>query len=103
MAQSRFTDPDVQQRLAAVALGLEVEEFLRSNIGRYLMGRAEMEEADAVEEYKQADPDDLKLMRAIQRRIDIPKRLKQWLEEAVQGGRNAEEQQRQIDDHGDGT
>lgn len=96
-------DPETRERIAAVALGLDVEEFLRGMIGRYLMARADEECEKAIEEFKKVDARDELLVRDIQSRMLIPERFKQWLQDAVQGGRNAEALQKQLDDHGDGT
>ena len=73
-----------------VAFGLEVEGFLSSSIGRYLIQRAEESVEAAVEELKRADPEKPAGIRALQHQISIAENFQYWLAEAVQAGLNAQ-------------
>lgn len=88
-------DESTRVRLAEVQLGLNVEEFLQSKIGRYLIGRADIDRQRGIEVFAAADIDDKVKMREAQFLVNMPNNFLKWLEDAVIGGRNAEEQLQQ--------
>ncbi len=72
-----------------VALGLEVEGFLTSTVGRYLITRAEVEVQQAVEKLKTVDPTDAKAIQELQNQVYRAESVQYWLAEALQSGDNA--------------
>lgn len=73
----------------SIAFGFEVEAFLSSDIGKYLIQRADEEIEDAVEELKRADPDIPSVIRALQSKISVAESIQYWLAEAIQDGINS--------------
>lgn len=85
------TEPsDSRETLKAVDLGFEVQAFLESNIGRYLIGRAEAKIEEAVEGLKHVSPDNAAQIRALQHNIHVAEDFQYWLGEAIQAGLNAQ-------------
>ena len=78
--------------LKAVDLGFQAEAFLQSDIGRYLVQRAEAQVDAAVEALKQEDPEDAKAIRALQNTIAVAESVQYWLADAIQQGENAQQQ-----------
>lgn len=89
--------PEIRTLLAEVQVGIKAEDFLRSDVGRYLRGRARLEADEAMDRLKVHDATDEKGIRALQNAAGIADRLEQWLDEAINGGRNAEEQIKQLE------
>lgn len=75
-----------------VALGITVEGFLASGIGKYLIARAEAEIEEAVERLKHVDPEDPKVIRELQAQVYRAESLQYWLAEAIQAGISAEDE-----------
>jgi len=73
----------------AIALGFEAEAFLQSDIGRYLIERADDEIDTALDELKRADPEDAKTIRRLQGDIKVAESIQYWLAEAIQDGVNS--------------
>lgn len=73
----------------SIAFGLEVENFLQSSIGKYLISRAEEDIEAAVEELKRADPDEPRVIRHLQFKIQLAESIQYWLAEAIQDGFNS--------------
>lgn len=76
----------------AIDFGFQVEAFIQSEIGQYVIKRAEDAVADAVEELKVADPALPDGIRAIQMRIQVAERIQYWLAEAIQSGHAAQDE-----------
>jgi hypothetical protein len=89
--ESRVSDQeDIRQVHAAIDFGFEVEAFLKSRLGSYLIKRAEADIEIAVEKLKTADPDDAKSIRVLQNEIYRAEAIQYWMAEAIQGGINAQ-------------
>lgn len=71
---------------ADARLGTQVELFLSSEVGRYLVGRAEEEEKLAIAELIEAKPNDFFANRDIRNRIAVTHMFRDWLADAVQAG-----------------
>lgn len=84
--------PDERLLIAEIDLGLATEQFVKSDVGRYLIGRARGEAEEAIERLKKVDANDPKSIREIQNEIWRAESFQQWLEDTILGGRNAEEQ-----------
>lgn len=83
-------NPDNRETLKTVDFGFEVQAFLESNLGRYLIGRAEGQIEEAVEKLKYVDPENATQIRALQHLIHVAEDIQYWLAEAVQAGLNAQ-------------
>ena len=88
---------DRQQLLGDITLGIEVEAFLTSDIGKYLVRRAEEELLNATELLTKVDPENPKEIRELQTRIWRANSVQQWMAEAIQSGWNAENTLQQMD------
>jgi hypothetical protein len=78
-------DPTVQ----VAVFGKEVEEFLTSDIGRYLLRRARSEEEEATDELVK-DPEKRKETdQNLRNRIWVAKNFREWLEVAFHEGLQA--------------
>ncbi|HXK61222.1 MAG TPA: hypothetical protein PLP42_15145 [Acidobacteriota bacterium] len=83
-------NPDSNPVLKTIDFGMEVEAFLQSDIGRYLVKRAESEVDSAVETLKEVDPEDAKSVRGLQNTIRVAESIQYWLADAIQSGMNAQ-------------
>lgn len=72
--------------MADARVGMQVELFLSSDVGRYLVGRAQLEEKAAIDDLVAASPDDAEANRSIRNRIAVTHMLRDWLSDAVQAG-----------------
>lgn len=83
-----MTDKDTL--LAQAVLGRDAEEFLKSELGIYLLGAAKQEAEDATVRLKTADASDAKLIQRLQSEIWRAESFETWLRELVVSGRSAE-------------
>lgn len=86
--QPRNLDPDDPQVRTAV-FGREVEDFLSSPIGDYLIKRAEKALAVSIEQLKTADVDTTHTIIRLQERIRLLENFEGWLGAAVEDGHMA--------------
>lgn len=75
--------------LAEAIIGRDAEEFISSELGRVIIGRAELEYSEALEGLKSADPEDCSLIRELQNKAWRAESLKGWLAELVIAGKQA--------------
>ncbi|TXH47998.1 MAG: hypothetical protein E6Q97_26005 [Desulfurellales bacterium] len=80
------------QILQRVKFGFKAEDFLASELGRYLEARARLEVEQAHLDLEAVDPDDAKTVRAVQQKIAVAKQWRQWIEEAVADGEQAQQE-----------
>ena len=78
--------------LKTIDFGAEVKAFLGTNIGKYLVAKAEGEVADAVEELKTVSPSDPVAIADLQNRVYRAESFQYWLAEAIQTGQSVEYQ-----------
>lgn len=81
-----------------IRLGVEAEEFLSSNIGRYILKRAMDEAIDAtnkIRQLKSSEPDFKQKYDELQQIIERQTDLNRWIKEATNIGRQAYEQYQQ--------
>jgi len=71
--------------------GQQVENFLRTDIGNYLLESAKSKKDQAVEEFKKVDPLNSAEVLKAQNEIRIADLFMDWLAEAIQNGRQASE------------
>ena len=72
-----------KQLFGKVSLGLDVQAFLQSPVGRYLIGKAENERAAALERLATVNPDDTKDVRRAQNKVAVIDLIQSWLAEAI--------------------
>lgn len=82
--------PEDQERLRTVQFGIDVERFVQSDIGRYLLGCAAMDKAQALLGLADVDAADANAVRELQMIIRRADSFKEWLEDAMTAGDNAE-------------
>lgn len=82
---------DLREIQKTIDLSFQVETFLGTDIGRYLIKRSDDEVAAAVEELKAVDPSLVEVVRSIQTRIRVAESVQYWLADAIQAGHNAAE------------
>lgn len=66
--------------------GVEVERFIHSDIGKYLIDRAEMDREKAVKDFKTVDVTNTGEITRIQNELNTPDRIVAWLTDAIQSG-----------------
>lgn len=76
----------------AIDFGFQVEAFLQSEIGQYLIKRSDAQVAEAVESLKRVDPENVSQVRALQHNIHVAENVQYWLADAIQAGQNAQDQ-----------
>lgn len=75
--------------LDVAVLGEQVDQFLKSDVGRYLVEQAESEYEAGIESLKNCDPQDANGIIAAQTVIKRAESIKDWLMEAVRAGLRA--------------
>ena len=79
-------NPDEKVLYADARIGMQVETFMRSEVGRYLIGRAEIQEKEAIEELIELDSWQWLKVRKARNKIAMARSLRDWLADAVQAG-----------------
>jgi len=74
----------------AAIFGREVEIFLGTNLGKYLVQRIEDSFADAIRSLRSADPANPSAVASAQAKADALESMESWLNEAVTAGYQAE-------------
>lgn len=87
-----MTDLSTQTAVAEAMLGRDVEEFLHTDLGRYMLERAEEEERAALEELATVWPWRRSRIRQLQAIVWRSRSFKTWLTELVVAGKQAMEQ-----------
>lgn len=78
--------------------GIDAEAFANSDVGRFLIAKAQAEIDAAVGELIDAEPHDWKANNEIRNRIHVARMFLTWLNEAIQVGRHAHAQLQELDD-----
>ncbi len=76
--------------MAEAVLGKDAEEFLNTDIGRYMMGRCEQEIDEAQDLLSRVSPWRRRRITELQNQIYRAKSLKSWLIELVNNGNAAQ-------------
>jgi hypothetical protein len=74
---------------AEAMLGKDAEEFLETDIGRYLIGRAEQESREAMDQLKKIYPWRRRKIQELQNRIWLAENVQGWIVELIISGRQA--------------
>ena len=69
--------------------GKQVDIFMSSDIGRYMINRAAEESRSAFEEFKKCDSSNINNVQRLQNKILRSENIQQWLEDAVIDGLHA--------------
>lgn len=77
--------------LAEAMLGQDAEDFLRSDVGRYLIGRADQEIQEAQQKLATVSPWRRRRIQELQAQIWRAQSVKGWLIEVINAGRSAEQ------------
>lgn len=75
--------------LAHAMVGEKCREFLQTDVGRLIEGRARGEAEEAMEALKDADPEDSKLIRKLQNDIYRAESIIDWLNQTIEAGEQA--------------
>ena len=75
-----------------IDLGLAIESFLESDLGKFMLDRAAGEAIEAVDAIKIANPNDADEIRRLQNIIHRAESFEVWLIEGLQQGRAMEQQ-----------
>jgi len=80
-----MSDPrsDEQALGEKIFLGAEVERFLATTVGRYLVQRAEAQRESAVADFAAANPTDTAAIVEIQMRLRMAETFQSWLADAL--------------------
>lgn len=81
---------ETQDIFNAIDFGMEVQAFISSKVGQYLIKRADADVADALEGLKEVNPSDEREVRSLQTTIKRAESVQYWMAEAIQEGLNAE-------------
>lgn len=81
---------DEQTLIAEAVLGRDAQEFLASEIGRYLLGRAQMDEREAMEALVSVKWWRRRKIIELQSRVYRARSVRNWLAEIITDGRQAE-------------
>ena len=76
--------------MAEAILGRDAQDFLNTELGRYLVGRAEAEKADALEQLARVSPWRRNRIRQLQNEVWRAESVVSWLAEIISAGRDAE-------------
>lgn len=81
---------------AEAVLGRDAAEFMQRDLGRYMLGRAQMEEQEAIEALAKVWPWRRRRIQQLQNQIWRARSFKEWLTELVNSGKQAEEQLEEL-------
>lgn len=81
-------DPE-DPRVRWATFGRQVEDFLNSPIGAHLVTKAQAQSLDGIEKLKNADPEDAKVIRALQNQVHVADSIMGWLGDAIHEGQGA--------------
>lgn len=84
--------------IAEAVLGRDAEEFLNSDLGRYLVGRANQEEQEALDKLARVSSWRRNRIKELQAEVWRARSVRLWLAEMVQAGRQAETQLDQTEE-----
>jgi len=86
-------------RIPDAQFGKQVEMWLETDVGRYMVKRAEEDIDRAVEEMKNTNPHDVKLMVQAQNKVKVAESILSWLGDAIREGHSALESLKSEETH----
>lgn len=84
-------NPELEVELL-IDLGQQIEKFLITNAGKYVIDRCDDEMETAVQDLRKHDANDAAGIRELQNRIYRAESIVDWFQEAVTAGHNAQQQ-----------
>lgn len=84
-----MTDTSTKTLYAEAILGRDAEEFLQTDLGRYMLARAEEDEQQALDGLAKVWPWRTNRIRQLQAQLWRARSFKQWLGEMVMAGKQA--------------
>lgn len=93
-----MSDLSTQALYAEAILGRDAEEFLSTDLGRYMLARAEEEETEALEALASISPWRRRRIQQLQTQLWRARSFKGWLGEMIVAGKQALQQ---LDDRED--
>lgn len=94
-------DDEELRLLDTAAFGKQVEEFTQSDVGKYMLRKAEIEYKEALLQFKTLDPFDHKEVGQCQLKMNRALSIRGWLSEAVSQGLEAMKQLEGLEDETD--
>jgi len=82
-------DEDEVLMIRRAVFGEQVQQFISSQIGQYLLARAQEEKVNAQIEFLEVDPSNVEAVRTIQNKILLSNKFAGWLQDAVGDGLRA--------------
>lgn len=79
-------DPNVETAI----FGAQVSQFMESDVGVYLMQKADDYAQDAIDKLTRVDPEDPPAIRRLQNQIAVADLIAAWLKEAMAMGKQSE-------------
>lgn len=76
--------------MAEAVLGRDAQDFIASDLGRYILGRCKQEKADALEQLARVSPWRRNRIRQLQNAVWRAEAVSGWLVELISAGRQAE-------------
>jgi hypothetical protein len=71
-------------------LGEQVEQFFKSDIGKYLLDHAAQQEAQGLEELRRVDCKNVEAVWNAQNKVWLAEKFRTWLGDAIQAGLKAQ-------------
>ena len=100
MSLLKQTDPDPYQELKAhVAVGDMFKTWVGTDIGRYIIGRAEQDELKTLRQLSETDPTLSTEVMRLQERSKMFTSLLNWIEQVINEGEIAKYQIEQLNAH----
>jgi hypothetical protein len=75
--------------LERAVFGKQVEAFFNTEIGQYILHRAQDQQSDALTKLKICDPENPNVVRKLQNDAKVAESIVQWLEDAIADGLQA--------------
>lgn len=84
-----MSEDDQLEMIQRAAFGKQVDLFLSSDIGKYMLARAREQVVEAQLQFRKADVTNVAVMTAIQNKLVVADSIVQWLKDAVSDGLQA--------------
>lgn len=92
-----MSDLSTQTLIAEAILGKDAEEFLNTDLGRFMLARADAEEREALEALASVSPWRRRRIAQLQTQLWRARSFREWLTDLITTGRQALEQMEEKD------
>jgi hypothetical protein len=89
---------EIEQLVAEARVGDEFRTWVQSDVGRYIIGRAEQHEINMLRELGRTSPFDNEKISLLQSEAKAPGLLIRWIEEVMSQGEQAKFQLQELED-----